>query len=153
MQPLPFAGWAGGARALAPEVFARRDREVARMLDLLLGYFTPRTVFLEAGAPDCELAARAAGFVERVWCVDTAEGAAPGRRAPCNLRLARLDTLEAHSVDIAFAHDLEHGKGLFRVLKAGGILISNGSRKRLKACGFHFGLSAFMPGRPIVARK
>ena len=150
---LPFAGWPGGARALAPEVFARREAEVGRTLDLLLEYFTPRSVFLDLGSPDCELALRAAGFVERVWCVEA--GAGFGRRvhAPCNLRLARLEGIEAQSVDIAFTGGKVRPGDVFRVLKAGGIFISRNTRSDLRAAGFRLSPFALLPGRPLVARK
>ena len=150
---LPFAGWPGGARALAPEVFARRDGEVRRTLDLLLDYFTPRSVFLDLGSPDCELAVRAAGFVERVWCVEAGMGLGTGMHPPCNLRLARLEAIEAGSVDVAFAAEEVEAAEVFRVLKPGGFLISRASRNGLKAAGFRLSALAFLPGRAIVARK
>ena len=153
MQELRFTGWAGGARAVAPDVFAKRDAQVARQLDLLLDYLTPDSVFLDLGSPDCELALRAAGFAERVWCVEAGHGMSLGVRAPCNLRLARLEAIAANSVDVAFAGTGVHIAEVFRVLKPRGVFISRTGRAQIKAAGFRVSPFAFLPGRPVVARK
>ena len=153
MQELRFTGWAGGARAVAPHAFAKREAEVSRQLDLLLDFLTPDSVFLDVGSPDCELSLRAAAFAERVWCVEAGYGLSLGVRAPCNLRLARLDGIEAESVDIAFAEGIARPGELFRVLKPGGIFISRNARSELRAAGFRLSPFAFLPGRPLVARK
>jgi hypothetical protein len=113
-----FAGWAGGARGVAPELFRKRDAQVHRQFELILRALTPHTVFMEIGAADCELALRAAGYVERVWCVDAA--AAPAR-PPCNLRCAPIGSVPVESIDVAFSEGMENAEYVCRVLKPGGV--------------------------------
>jgi hypothetical protein len=86
---------AGSPAPVAPEFFARREAEIARRLEFLLRFFTPRTVFVELGTRDCELALRAAAYVERVWSVDAPHGIARGVRPPTNLRMLRTGGLAA----------------------------------------------------------
>ena len=96
--------------------------------------FTPRTVLMEIGAADCELALRAASFVERVYAVDPF-GFLHGVLVPCNLKLVRCDGVRipvpAASVDLAWSgrflehlhpdDRLEHLKSVRRSLARGGI--------------------------------
>lgn len=109
---LPFAGWHG---------FVHRYREVDRQFNFLLRAFTPRTVFLEIGPPDCELCLRAASYVDRVWCVNPGDGMS---RPPCNLRLLRgaaIAAVPAGSVDVAFSAGLKDLEAIQRLLAPGGV--------------------------------
>jgi hypothetical protein len=115
---LTFAGWPGGARGVAPELFEKRDAEVSRQFDFLLRVFTPRTVFMEMGSSDAELSVRAASFVERVWCVDPVS---PVQRPPCNLRLGGMGGVPLRSVDVAFSERLESPEDVRRLLAPGGV--------------------------------
>jgi hypothetical protein len=119
-----FAGWGGGARALAPEIFQPRDREVERQLGFLLRCLTPRTVFMDLGSPDGELALRAAGYVERAWCVDAAARPA---RAPCNLRCAPMGGVPLASIDVAFSTQYMHSKDVRELLAPGGVWFIHGA--------------------------
>jgi len=69
LDPAAFAGWPGGARRLAPDLFAGRDAVVSRQFDFLLRFLTPRRVFMEIGSPDGALSLLAAGYAERAWCI------------------------------------------------------------------------------------
>jgi hypothetical protein len=115
---------AGSPAPVAPEFFARREAEIARRLEFLLRFFTPRTVFLEVGTRDCELALRAAAYVERVWLVDAPHGITRGVRPPTNLRMLRTGGLAAiprESVDVAFSEEPKDPGRVHRVLVPGGI--------------------------------
>lgn len=141
---LPFAGWPGGARAVAPEVFAKRDAQVERQFDFLLRYFTPRTVFMDIGSRDCELALRAAGYVERVWCVEAPTGIARSVRPPCNLRMLHSGGLQAiapGSIDVAFSEAPADLESVHRALVPGGVYVFHaplaaGLRRRMAHAGF-----------------
>jgi len=113
-----FAGWPGGARALAPELFSKRQAQVSRQFDFLLRVFTPRTVFMEIGSADCELSLRAASFVERVWCVDALSRIA---QPPCNLRSGGMGGVPLGSIDVAFSERLENAEDVRRLLAPGGV--------------------------------
>jgi hypothetical protein len=129
---LAFAGWPGGARSVAPELFRKRDLEVRRQLAFLLPLVTPRTVFMEIGSPDGELALQAAGYVERVWCVD---GASRVRRAPCNLCYGA----PREGVDVAFSETAKHPARIRGLLKPGAVWIVYGELAQehlLRRAGF-----------------
>jgi SAM-dependent methyltransferase len=68
--------------------------------------FTPRTVFMEVGAADCDLALHAASCVERVYAVDVSGHFIQNVLVPCNLRLVLCDGVRipvpAASVDVAW---------------------------------------------------
>ena len=95
-----------------------RHPELDQRFDFLLRVFTPRTVFMEIGAADAELALRAASFVERVWYVDASCRAA---RAPCNLRTSGLGGVPLSSIDVAFSERPESAEDLCRLLAPGGV--------------------------------
>lgn len=114
---LSYAG-AAGAAPVTPELRARSSIEVARQFAFLLRVFTPLTVFMEVGSPDCDLAACAASYVERVWCVDSAPGL---RRQPCNLRSTSLNGIAEGTVDVAFSTSLKDPMEIQRVLSRNGI--------------------------------
>lgn len=118
--------------------------------------FTPRTVFMEIGSPDSELAVRAAGYVERVYSIDVSGQLLQTTRAPCNLRVVlcdgvRIPVPEA-TIDIAWSGDfmdhlhaddaLEHMESVRRgLVSAGEYHFTTGQpvkevRKRLFAAGF-----------------
>ena len=113
-----FAGWPGGARAVAPELFRKRDAQVGRQFEFLLRVFTPRTVFMEIASSDCELSLRAASYVERVWCVDAQSRV---RQAPCNLRWDVMGGVPLRSIDVAFSESLVDAGDVCRVLAPGGV--------------------------------
>jgi hypothetical protein len=115
---LSFAGWPDGAQALAPELSRKRDAQVQRQFDFLLRVFTPRTVFMEVGAADCELSLRAASYVERVWCVEAASRA---KRPPCNLRWGDMGGVPLQSTDVAFSQSAANAQDVCRLLAAGGV--------------------------------
>jgi hypothetical protein len=145
-----FAGWPGGARAVAPELFRRRDAEVGRQFEFLLRVFTPRTVFMELGSPDGELAVRAAGFVERAWCVDAER---PAARPPCNLRSCGLGGVPLASIDVAFSAGPENAEDLCRLLAPAGVWFVYGRlvpAQLFREAGFgrvqYFAGSLRMPG-------
>ncbi len=125
-----FAGWPGGARGVAPELFNRRDLQVGRQFAFLLPMLTPRTVFMELASPDAELAMRVAGYVERAWSIGS-EGAL--ECAPCNLRRAGLDGVPARSVDVAFSETFENAADIRRVLKQGAVWFVYGELVPLRA--------------------
>lgn len=120
--------------------FPRRSPRFARLRAphgghaLLWRRFTPRTIFMEIGGGGCELALRAAGYVERAYAVDVAAQLVQGTLLPVNLRLVLCDGVRIpvpeSSVDIAFsdcfterlsADELvEHLKGVLRALAPGG---------------------------------
>jgi hypothetical protein len=116
--PLSFAGWPGGARALAPELFRKREGQVQRQFDFLLRVFTPRTVFMEVGSSDCELSLRAAGYVERVWCV---EAASRVKQPPCNLRWGAIGGVPLKSIDVAFSESSAGAQDVCQLLAPGGV--------------------------------
>ena len=104
--------------------------------------FTPRSVFMDIGSPDCELALQAAGYVERVYAIDVSGRFLQSVLVPLNLRLVlcggvRIPVPEA-GVDIAFSGGFieqlhpddatEHLKGVCRSLVRGGQYILRGNR-------------------------
>jgi SAM-dependent methyltransferase len=118
--------------------------------------FTPRTVFMEVGAADCDLALQAAGYVERVYAIDVSGHFIQNVLVPCNLRLVLCDGVRipvpAASVDVAwggaFMDQLhpddadEHLRNVRRALVAGGEYVcrTGGSPRevaeRMIAAGF-----------------
>jgi ubiquinone/menaquinone biosynthesis C-methylase UbiE len=68
--------------------------------------FTPRTIFMEVGAADCDLALHAASYVERVYAVDVSGHFIQNVLVPCNVRLVLCDGVRipvpAASVDVAW---------------------------------------------------
>jgi SAM-dependent methyltransferase len=118
--------------------------------------FTSRTVFMEVGGGDCQLALRAAGYVERVYAVDVSGKFLQCVLAPCNLRLVlcdgvRIPVPEA-SVDVAWGGGFmdhlhpedayEHLQSVRRSLVAGGEYLCRTRaaprelRRRLLEAGF-----------------
>jgi hypothetical protein len=131
--------------ALAPGRFRKSDAQ----FDLLMRVFTPRTVFMQIGAADCELALRAAGYVERVWCV---EAAARAERAPCNLRQGPIGGVPLSSIDVAFSARAENPLDVWKLLKPGAVWFIYGAVVRapaLVAAGFsrvqYYGGSVALP--------
>lgn len=133
---LAFAGWSAGARRLAPELFRRRQREIERQFDFLLPLLSPRTVFMETGSPDGELALRVAGYVERVWSIGAP---APARRAPSNLRSGVLGGVPLSSIDVAFSAQPDAAPDVWRLLAPRGVWLVYGkpvAAPLLRAAGF-----------------
>lgn len=118
--------------------------------------FTPRTIFMEVGGADCDLALHAASYVERVYAVDVSGNFIQNVLVPCNVRLVLCDGVRipvpAASVDVAwggaFMDQLhpddagEHLKSVRRALVPGGEYIcrTGGSPRevgeRMIAAGF-----------------
>jgi ubiquinone/menaquinone biosynthesis C-methylase UbiE len=118
--------------------------------------FTPRTIFMEVGAADCDLALHAASYVERVYAVDVSGHFIQNVLVPCNVRLVLCDGVRipvpAASVDVAwggaFMDQLhpddadEHLKSVRRALVPGGEYVcrTGGSPReiaqRMIAAGF-----------------
>lgn len=145
-----FAGWPGGARGIAPELFARRDRQVSRQFAFVLPLLKPRTVFMELGSPDDELATRVAGYVERVWSIGS-EGAI--ERGPCNLRRAGLGGVPVRSVDVAFSETADNAAEIRCVLKPGAVWFAYGQVVPLKVMvQAGFGKAAYFAGALRVPR-
>lgn len=116
---------------------------------------TPRTVFMEIGGPDCDLALRAAGYVERVYAIDVSGQLLRNVLVPCNVRLVlcdgvRIPVPEA-SVDVAWGGAFldhlhpddarDHLKSVWRSLAPGGQYFFTSSsseslRQRLFETGF-----------------
>lgn len=161
MQPVPGSG---GAAAPLPCAAEGRAAEAERQFRFLLRFFTPRTVFMDVGSPDGELARLAGTYVERVWCVDPA--VPPHGRVPCNVRTltggpARL---APDSIDVAFSREPNEILATHRALAPNGILVFWNParvelRRRLMAAGFSrisvlpFVLARWGAALPIVARK
>jgi hypothetical protein len=107
-----------------------------RQFGFLQRFLTPRTVFMEIGSLDSELALRAAGYVERVWCVDAA--ARPGR-SPCNLRCGPMGGVPLASVDVAFSARAIHPEEVRQLLAPGAVWFIHGSfvpASALRSAGF-----------------
>lgn len=124
--------------------------------DFLQPRFTPRTVFMDVGSADCELALQAASYVERVYAIDVSGRFLQSVLVPLNLRLVlcggvRIPVPEA-SVDVAFsggfvdqlpADDLrEHLGSVLRSLASGGTYLCKTTfpaelRKAMRAAGFN----------------
>jgi ubiquinone/menaquinone biosynthesis C-methylase UbiE len=113
--------------------------------------FTPRTVFMDIGAPDCALALKAATYVERVYAIDVSGHFVQNLLAPVNLRLVLCDGVRIPvpdaCVDVAWSgaftghlHDedlREHLKNVLRVLVPGGQYVCSSTRMReFCAAGF-----------------
>ena len=73
---------------------------------------------MEVGSADGELSLRAATFVERVWCV---ESAGPIGRAPCNLRRSGLGGVPVQSIDVAFSESPTELESICQLLAPGGV--------------------------------
>ena len=114
--------------------------------------FTPRTVFMDIGAPDCALALRAATYVERVYAIDVSGQFIQNLLAPVNLRLVLCDGVRMPvpdaCVDLAWSgaftdhlhvDDLrEHLKNVLRILAPGGQYVCSTPRinKSMREAGF-----------------
>lgn len=100
--------------------------------------FTPRTVFMEIGGADCQLALKAAGYVERVYAIDVSGRFLQAVLAPVNLRLVLCDgvhlPLPEASLDVAWSgrfleqllpqEQLEHLKSVRRALAPDGVYVT-----------------------------
>jgi SAM-dependent methyltransferase len=122
---------------------------------LLARRLTPRSVFMDIGSADCELALQAASYVERVYAIDVSGRFLQNVLVPLNLRLVlcggvRIPVPES-SVDVAFsggfidqlhADDAAgHLASVRRSLAPGGEYICRTAapsevRKRMLAAGF-----------------
>ena len=114
-----------------PRQSDRREAEIVRKFSFLLRVFTPRTVFMEIGSSDCELSIRAAGYVERVWCIDALRRVS---RPPCNLRWDAMGGVPLESVDVAFSERFADPEDVCRLLAPGGVWFVYGELLPAQAC-------------------
>ena len=91
-----------------------------RRFNFLRRRFTPTTVFLEAGY--CELALRAATWVERVYAIDLPPSIVKSLVPPINMRLEFA--VPDESVHIAFAERECDVDRVYRALRPGGVFFS-----------------------------
>jgi SAM-dependent methyltransferase len=143
--------------ALRPPVRLQTPgRSPAGEFSFLERRFTPRTVFMEIGGADCQLALKAAGYVERVYAIDVSGRLLQTVLAPVNLRLVLCDGVRipvpAASVDVAWSGAFmdhlhpddarEHLQGVYRSLVPGGeyLCSTRGApaelRRRMLEAGF-----------------
>jgi len=136
--------------------FPRRlQRYENNQFGFLARRFTPRTVFMDIGSSDCELALQAASYVERVYAIDVSGRFLQSVLVPLNLRLVlcggvRIPVPEA-SVDVAFSGGFidqlhaddarEHLLSVLRTLASGGTYICKSNfpqqlRRTMRAAGF-----------------
>lgn len=141
---------APAALRFSAEQYARRERDAERELRSLRPVFDLGAVFLEIGAGDCALARRAAGYVERVYAVDTCEDTMGRLGGPPNLVRVVHDgvriPLPYATVDVAFSRSLVISQlpGVCHALKDGGryITVSKGPASELREAFFDAGFSA-----------
>ncbi|OYW71058.1 MAG: hypothetical protein B7Z37_28835 [Verrucomicrobia bacterium 12-59-8] len=91
----------------------RLAADVAEKMEILTPFLTPKTVFLEVGPGDCELAKTVASKVAQVLAVDVSDEITRKRTLPENLRLVLSDgstiPVPPGSVDVAYSNQLmEH---------------------------------------------
>lgn len=138
-----------------PKRLQRRESSPHAEFSLLLRRFHPRTVFMDIGSADCELALQAASYVERVYAVDVSGRFLQNVLVPLNVRLVlcggvRIPVPEA-SVDLAFSGGFidqlhpedaaQHLTSVRRSLSPGGEYVCRTAspsevRKRMLAAGF-----------------
>ena len=119
----------------------RRERDPDEEFAFFRRRFTPRTVFMDIGAPDCELALQAASYVERVYAVDVSGHFLQSVLVPCNLRLVLCDGVRIPVPEASVDEALAHLQSIRRSLAPGGqyVCISSSPgrlRQRLLAAGF-----------------
>ncbi len=111
---------------------------VERILAFLQPAFTLESVFMAVGAADGRLALHAAGYVERVYAVDTV---LTGRRRPPNL----VEVVSSRfgipvpraSVDVAFCDDFTQIRQVHAALAPGGVCFCPGGVPELyREAGF-----------------
>lgn len=91
----------------------RLAADVAEKMEILTPFLTPKTVFLEVGPGDCELAKTVASQVAQVLAVDVSDEITRKRTLPENLRLVLSDgstiPVAPGSVNVAYSNQLmEH---------------------------------------------
>ena len=161
------------AQPFQKEFFLRkiesRERQVARQFSFLRRFFTPRTVFMHYGAHDCVLALQAAGYVERVYAVDVADGVTEGVRLPGNLRFLDsrdLWTAGEGAIDVSFSERLPAARlrEVHKCLAPRGVHVfqageqPHGLRELLRGVGFssvktHFLANLLHQPRLLTAHK
>jgi SAM-dependent methyltransferase len=126
----------GGALRLRMAFPAPRERPAS--FSFLQSRLTPRSVFMEIGASDCELALAAANYAERVYAIDVSGAFIQKLLMPLNLRLVLCDGVRLPvpegTVDVAWSGSfmaqlhpedrLEHLKSVRRCLARGGVYLS-----------------------------
>lgn len=139
----------GALRFPFPRRLQRQPRDPRREFAFLERHFTPRTVFMEVGGLDCDLALEAASYVERVYAVDVSGQFIHNVLVPCNLRLVLCDGVHIPvpeaSVDVAWSDGfldqlhpddtLEHLASVRRGLAPGGVYFCT-TRAPFRQAGF-----------------
>ena len=140
----------GGALRL-PFRFQQHRAGSESDLRLLERRWTPRTVFMDIGAPDCGLALKAATYVERVYAIDVSGHFVHNLLAPVNLRLVLCDGVRIPvpdaCVDLAWSGAFtghlhpddrrEHLRNVLRILAPGGqYACSSNQAREMLAAGF-----------------
>jgi hypothetical protein len=93
---------------------------VDRRFNFLRRFFTPQTVFMESGY--CEIALRAASWVDRVYAVDVPAGIVRNVVPPSNMRLEHA--VPDGSVHVAFSGETCDLQRIYRALAPGGVFFS-----------------------------
>ncbi len=128
----------------------RRRRNVARQLALLRPRVDLESVVMEVGCGDCTLAAKLAGYVERVYALETSEDLMGRLGGPPNLVRMVYDgvriPLPDAAVDLAFSGRLVLSQlgGVCRALKDGGVFwtTARGPAAEIRALLLDAGFSA-----------
>lgn len=115
----------------------RLAADVAEKMEILTPFLTPKTVFLEVGPGDCELAKTVAAQVSQVLAVDVSDEITRKRVLPENLRLVLSDgstiPVAPGSVNVAYSNQLmehlhpddavEQLRHLYTALAPGGVYL------------------------------
>jgi hypothetical protein len=96
------------------------DVQVDKRFNFLRRFFTPKTVFMEAGF--CEIALRAASWVDRVYAIDVPRSIVKNIVPPINMRLEHA--VPDNTVHVAYSeHDCDVER-VYRALQPGGVFFS-----------------------------
>ena len=112
-------------------------RTVAARMSILKDFLKPETVFMEIAPGDCQLAAKVAQRVKKVYAADISDQRAPGMAVPSNFEMVVFDGLnldvQPASVDVAFSYQFlehlhpddvaPHFELVARALKPGGVYV------------------------------
>ena len=93
---------------------------VERRFNFLRRFFTPTTVFMEAGF--CEIALRAASWVDRVYAIDVPPSIVRNVVPPSNMRLEHA--VPDNSVHVAYSEHECDVERVYRALVPGGMFLS-----------------------------
>jgi hypothetical protein len=114
---------------------------VEKRFNFLRRFFTPQTVFMEAGF--CEIALRAASWVDRVYAIDLPAGIVKNVVPPINMRFEYA--VPENSVHVAYAERDCDVARVYRALAPGGVFFSAVPLPSLK----HFRKVSFPWFKPV----